>query len=74
MAEIKKLIKTPEATTSLTHPFYLIPADKLGFKLSDVIAKLLATDGSTVYEELDCVGLRPNGLPTSWSACSDQAQ
>jgi hypothetical protein len=62
MAEIKKLIKTPEATAGLAHPFFSIAADKLGFNLGDVIGKLLATDGSTVYEELDCVGLRPNGL------------
>lgn len=62
MAEIKKLIKTPELTAGPSHPFYLTPADKLGFKLTDVIAKLLATDGSTVYEELDCIGLRPTGL------------
>jgi hypothetical protein len=62
MAEIKKLIKTPELTAGLPHPFYGVAAEKLGFKLSDVIAKLLATDGSTVYEELDCVGLQPNGL------------
>jgi hypothetical protein len=56
------LIKTPELTADQQHPFYSIPAEKLGFKLSDVIEKLLATDGSTVYEELDCVGLRPSGL------------
>ena len=62
MAEIKKLIKTPELTESLNHPFYLTPADKLGFTLSDLVVKLLATDGSTVYEELDCVGLRSVGM------------
>jgi hypothetical protein len=62
MAEIKKLIKTPELTVGQQHPFYSISAKQLGFALSDVIDKLLATDGSTVYEELDCVGLRPNGL------------
>jgi hypothetical protein len=62
MAEIKKLIKTPELTAGQQHPFYSLSAKQLGFTLSDVIGKLLATDGSTVYEELDCVGLRPNGL------------
>jgi hypothetical protein len=62
MAEVKKLIQTPELTEGLTHPFYLAPAEKLGFKLADVVAKLLATDGSTAYEELDCVGLRSAGL------------
>ena len=62
LAEIKKLIKTPELNSSLPHPFYLATTEQLGFKLSDVIGKLLATDGSTVYEELDCVGLRPNGM------------
>ena len=58
MAEIKKLIKTPELAAGSLHPI----AKKLGFSLSDVIGKLLATDGSTVYEELDCIGLDPNGL------------
>jgi len=62
MAEIKKLIKTPEATADLKHPFYTLSAAQLGFSLSDVIGKLLATDGSTVFEELDCIGLQPNGL------------
>ncbi len=62
MAEIKKLIKTPEATAGLPHPFYTLSPAQLGFSLSDVIGKLLATDGSTVYEELDCIGLKPNGL------------
>jgi hypothetical protein len=62
MAEIKKLIKTPEATAGLPHPFYSLSPAQLGFSLSDVIGKLLATDGSTVYEELDCIGLKPNGL------------
>ncbi len=62
LSEIKKLIKTPELSYGLTHPLYLATSEQLGFKLSDVIGKLLATDGSTVYEELDCVGLRPTGM------------
>jgi hypothetical protein len=62
MAEVKKLIKTPELSLGAEHPLYLTPADKLGFKISDVVGKLLAADGSTIYEELDCVGLRSNGL------------
>lgn len=62
MAEIKKLVKTPELTAALLHPFYTIPASKLGFSLSDVIGKLLVTDGSTVYEELDCIGLKSSGF------------
>lgn len=61
MAEIKQLIKTPELAGGV-HPLYLTPADKLGFKLADVIGTLLSPDGSTVYEELDCVGLRSNGM------------
>jgi hypothetical protein len=62
MAEVKQLIKTPEFAALGSHPLQFIPAKKLGFELSDVIAKLLTTDGSTVYEELDCVGLRPSGF------------
>jgi len=62
MAEIKKLMKSPEATANAAHPFYSLTPAQLGFDLSDVIGKLIATDGSTVYEELDCVGLKPNGL------------
>ena len=61
MAEIKQLIKTPELAGSL-HPLYLTPADKLGFKLTDVLGTLLSPDGSTVHEELDCVGLRSSGM------------
>ena len=63
LAELKKLIDTPELTAVATHPFYLTEPGKLGFDLADTIGKLLQqTDGSTAYEELDCVGLRPSGL------------
>jgi hypothetical protein len=61
LAEIRKLIKTPELTT-LPHSLHAYGTLNLDFKLADVIAKLLATDGSTVYEELDCIGLNPNGM------------
>ena len=30
--------------------------------MADVIGKLLVPDGSTIYEELDCIGLRPIGM------------
>ena len=63
MAELKQLVKTPELTAGLFHPFSSISAKELGFDLSATIGKLFQSgDGSTVYEELDCVGLRPNGL------------
>lgn len=61
LAEVKKLIKTPEAAVESATPLQLASALP-GFKLADLIDKLLATDGSTVYEELDCVGLRPTGM------------
>ena len=58
LAELKKLINTPELTAVATHPFYLTEPGKLGFDLADTIGKLLQqTDGSVAYEELDCVGL-----------------
>lgn len=63
MAEIKQLVKSPELTAGLYHPFASVSAKELGFELSAEIAKLFQIgDGSIVYEELDCVGLRPNGL------------
>lgn len=62
MAEIQKLVESPELAAGPEHALQLAQAEKLGFKLSDVIAKLLETDGSTVYEELDCVGLRSSGM------------
>jgi hypothetical protein len=61
MADVHKLIQSPEAATHV-HPFQLSAAKIAGIDLSAVIAKLTAADGSTVYEELDCVGLRPNGF------------
>ena len=63
LAEIKELVKSPEATFGVAHPLYAAQ-DKLGFKLADVVDKIFLpiTDGSTVYEELDCVGLRSVGL------------
>lgn len=60
MAEVQKLIKTPELTANLAQPF--TQADKLGIKLADVVSKMLETDGNTLYEELDCIGLRPTGM------------
>jgi hypothetical protein len=63
MAELKRLVKTPELTVGLQHPFLTTPAKQLGFDVSEVLGKLLAAgDGSTVYEELDCVGLETRGL------------
>ena len=63
LAELKKLINTPELTAVATHPFYLTEPGKLGFDLAATIATLLQqTDGSVAYEELDCVGLRPSGM------------
>jgi hypothetical protein len=62
MAEVKRLMKTPELTAGLQHPFYTVPVGQLGFDIADIIDKLAPTDGSTVYEELDCVGLETQGL------------
>ena len=60
LAEIRKLMKTPELPA--THPFYAAGPNTLGFDLPKAIETLLQqTDGNTSYEELDCVGLRPNG-------------
>lgn len=61
LAEIRKLMKTPELAAA--HPFYAAGPKALGFDLSKIIDILLQqTDGNTSYEELDCVGLRPNGF------------
>lgn len=61
-AEVKQLIDTPEATVHALHPLLQAP-EQFGFNLADVIGKLLSVgDGSTVYEELDCVGLRTTGF------------
>ena len=54
-------MKTPELAA--TYPFYAAGPKALGFDLSKAIEVLLQqTDGSTSYEELDCVGLRPDGF------------
>ena len=63
MAEIKQLIASPELTAGLYHPFANMSAKELGFDLNAAITKFLDVgDGSTAFEELDCVGLLPNGL------------
>jgi len=59
MADIKKLISTPEAAPYLQADLASALAES---KLSEVISSLLNTDSSTVYEELDCVGLKPDGF------------
>lgn len=61
MTAIKELIKSPELTASVS-PLHASSALQLNFKLADAIEKMLATDGSTIYEELDCVGLRSSGF------------
>ena len=62
LAEVKRLIKTPALTALDDYHFQVAALDKIGLKLSDLVAKLIDADGSTVYEELDCVGLRSVGL------------
>ncbi|MEJ1961684.1 MAG: hypothetical protein WDO56_09125 [Gammaproteobacteria bacterium] len=59
MTELKQLIHVPESTAY----FQTDVASALGTtSLAAIIAALLGTDGSTVYEELDCVGLNPDGF------------
>jgi hypothetical protein len=55
--QVAKLANGQALTASLTakHPFA-----KLGIDLGEVIGNILATNGDTAFEQLDCVGLDPN--------------
>jgi hypothetical protein len=63
MAEIKKLMASPELEFGPPHPFHISPNGPFKFDIAKVVELLMQqTDGSTVYEELDCVGLRSSGF------------
>ncbi len=58
LAEVHKLLSQPGAT--LLAPGSKAAFEDFGFDLPDILDQLEPTDGSTAYEELECVGLNPN--------------
>lgn len=60
LAEVKKLIAQPQLTAAFKAPGFKGAFAGLDIDLGDIIGKLFPTDGSTYYEELECVGLNPN--------------
>ncbi len=59
LAEVKKLVASPELTTAFKAPGFASPFAALDIDIAAIIAKLAPVDGSTLYEELECVGYNP---------------
>ncbi len=60
LAELQKLIDTPTFTESLMSPGFKGVLAGLDINLAEIIGSLFPTDGSTRYEELECIGYNPN--------------
>jgi len=60
LAELQKLINQPTFSESLMAPGFKGVLSNLDINLGDIVGNLFPTDGSTRYEELECVGLNPN--------------
>ena len=59
LAELHKLVSTPELTEGFKKPSFPGALAGIDVNLVDIVGKLQPTDGSTLYEELDCVGFNP---------------
>jgi hypothetical protein len=59
LAEVKKLVASPELTTAFKTPGFKSPFVELDIDLAAIVGKLAPVDGSTLYEELECVGFNP---------------
>ncbi len=57
LADVQKLIDTPTLTEAMMSPGYKGVLSELNIDLADLIGKFFPVDGSTRYEELECVGL-----------------
>jgi hypothetical protein len=60
LAELQQLISQPTLTDSLMAPGFSGVLSELNLDLAAIIDQLFPTDGSTRYEELECIGLNPN--------------
>jgi len=60
LPEIHKLISQPTLAESLMGPGFKGVLAGLDINLAEIIDQLFPVDGSTRYEELECIGLDPN--------------
>lgn len=60
LAELQQLATQPAFIDELMAPNFGGVLQQIGLDIDDLIAILFPTDGSTVYEELECIGLNPN--------------
>ena len=60
LAELHQLISQPALTDALMAAGAPGVLQQLGLNLADLDVVLFPTDGSTRYEELECIGLNPN--------------
>ena len=60
LAGLHKLVNEPDASESLMSAGFKGALAGLELNLSEIVGKLFPTDGSTRYEELECVGYNPN--------------
>lgn len=60
LVELQQLLTQPALVEQLMAPGFMGVLSGLNLDLASVIGLLFPTDGSTVYEELECIGLNPN--------------
>lgn len=60
LAEVQKLINTPTFTESLMASGSTGALTGLNINLADIVNQLFPAEGSTRYEELECIGYNPN--------------
>jgi hypothetical protein len=60
LAELQALLSEPALADDLMASNYPGVLHQLGLNLADLADLLFPTDGSTAYEELECIGLNPN--------------
>ncbi|HBB33231.1 MAG TPA: hypothetical protein DDZ80_11745 [Cyanobacteria bacterium UBA8803] len=60
LSEVKQLMNQPALTESLMASNATAILSKLDINLADIVDQLFPVDGSTRYEELECVGLYSN--------------
>ena len=60
LAELQQLVSEPALTDDLLADGFAGVLQQLNLNLADLADVLFPTDGSTRYEELECIGLNPN--------------
>lgn len=60
LAELQQLVSQPGLTEDLMAPGFIGVLQQLKLNLGDLADVLYPVDGSTRYEQLECIGLNPN--------------